>query len=178
MIIKCVVCGKEVEAIKSTKKYCSTECSNTMRRMKWAEKDKTKSESKTMAEKKCLICNKPFSPKSAAANQRSCCYDCMPEGVQLTRGGFLAKIKQHQGGKCIRCGYDKCLKALEFHHIDPTKKDFTISNDHFKLTDAVKEVKKCILLCSNCHKEFHDNMWTLNELNIEGMEEVESNGIN
>ena len=89
----------------------------------------------------------------------------MPDGIQFTRGLFLAKIKQLRGGACIKCGYNKCIKALEFHHIDPAQKDFTISNDHFKLKDAVEESKKCVLLCSNCHKELHDNMWTLDELN-------------
>ena len=85
---------------------------------------------------------------------------------------FLAKIKETRGGKCVRCGYNKCLKALEFHHIDPSKKDFTISNDHFKLLEAVEETKKCILICSNCHKEFHDNLWSLDELNLKEKEEV------
>lgn len=87
---------------------------------------------------------------------------------------FLAKIKGHRGGKCIRCGYSRCLKALEFHHLDPSQKDFTISNDHFKLKEAIEESKKCILLCSNCHKEFHNNLWTLDELNLEESEEVKS----
>lgn len=86
---------------------------------------------------------------------------------------FLAKIKEVRGGRCIRCGYNKCIKALEFHHLDPSQKDFTISNDHFKLLEAIEESKKCILLCSNCHKEFHDNLWSLDELNLE-KEEVES----
>ena len=131
-----------------------------------------------MPEKECPICSKKFRPKNASANQRTCCYDCMPDGTQLTRGGFLAKLKEARGGKCVKCGYNKCLKALEFHHLDPSQKDFTISNDHFKLLDAVAESKKCILICSNCHKELHDNMWTIEELNLEEMEEVEPNGIN
>lgn len=88
----------------------------------------------------------------------------MPDGTQLTRGMFLAKIKERQGGKCIKCGYDKCIKALEFHHLDPSKKDFTISNDHFKLLDAVNESKKCVLICSNCHKKLHDNLWSIEDL--------------
>lgn len=125
-----------------------------------------------MPEKTCVICGTMFRPKTSAANQRTCCYDCMPDGVQLTRGDFLAHIKLLRGGKCIRCGYNKCLKALEFHHLDPTQKDFTISNDHFKLREAVEESKKCILLCSNCHKEFHDNLWDLSELNLNESEEV------
>jgi hypothetical protein len=177
MINTCVVCGKKFEAQRSTKKYCSNDCMNAMRRLKWANRDKVEKKQQLMPEKECPICNKKFRPKSAAANQRTCCYDCMPDGVQLTRGAFLAKIKEQRGGKCIRCGYNKCVKALEFHHLDPAKKDFTISNDHFKLLDAVKESKKCILICSNCHKELHDGMWTIDELNLEEMEEVEPDEI-
>lgn len=30
---------------------------------------------------------------------------------------------EYMGGKCVRCGYDKCQAALEFHHLDPSKKD-------------------------------------------------------
>lgn len=169
MIVKCTVCNTEFEAKRTTKKYCSIECMNMARRQKYAEA-KTNGFNPTkrgIYEKQCLICGKTFVPKSSAANQRSCCYGCMPDGEQLTRGGFLAKIKQQRGGKCIRCGYNRCIKALEFHHLDPSKKDFTISNDHFKLADAVKESKKCILICSNCHKELHDGLWNINDLKLE-----------
>ena len=176
MKIKCIVCGKEVEAQKSTKKYCSTECANAMRRKKWAERSKQEEKKETiMPEKECLLCGKIFRPKTAAANLRTCCYDCMPDGEQLTRGGFLAKIKELRGGKCVRCGYDTCIKALEFHHVDPTQKDFTISNDHFKLKEAIEESKKCILICSNCHKELHDGMWSIEDLKIIDKEEIEPN---
>lgn len=60
------------------------------------------------------------------------------------------------GGRCVRCGYDKCLGALEFHHLDPFKKD-----PQFKTMNAwpykrkKKELKKCELLCANCHREKH-----------------------
>ena len=176
MKIKCIVCGKEVEAQKSTKKYCSMECANAMRRKRWAEREKQKEKKETiMPEKECLLCGKTFRPKTAAANLRTCCYDCMPDGEQLTRGGFLAKIKELRGGKCVRCGYNTCIKALEFHHIDPTQKDFTISNDHFKLKEAIEESKKCILICSNCHKELHDGMWSIEDLKIIDKEEIEPN---
>lgn len=168
MIVKCIICGKEFEAQKSTKKYCSNECLNASRRKKYAEKGRIRG----ISEKVCPICGKTFTPKSAAASQRICCYDCMPNGIQLTRGMFLAKIKEQRGGRCVRCGYNKCIKALEFHHIDPSQKDFTISNDHFKLLDAIEESKKCILICSNCHKELHDNLWNIEDLNFEESEEV------
>ena len=163
--VKCIVCEKEFQSQKTTKKYCSTECMNAMRRQKWAERQRQpKNITYKGEEKTCLICNKKFYPKNSLANQRKCCYDCMPDGIQLTRGMFLAKIKETRGGKCVRCGYNKCLKALEFHHLDPSQKDFTISNDHFRLEETVNESKKCILICSNCHKELHDNMWSIDEL--------------
>lgn len=158
----CVVCNKEFEAIRTTKKYCSKECENKARIERLKQKKNN--------DKKCLLCGEIFILKSSYATQRMCCYNCMPEGTQLTRGMFLAKIKQLRGGACVRCGYNKCMKALEFHHIDPTKKDFTISNDHFKLIEALEESKKCILLCSNCHKEFHDNLWKLEDLTKEEVE--------
>lgn len=60
------------------------------------------------------------------------------------------------GGKCCLCGYNKCLSALEFHHTDPTKKDFTISNSpHMAFEKSLQEAKKCILVCANCHREIH-----------------------
>lgn len=146
-----------------------------MRRQKWADRERfPKDISYKGAVKVCPICGKEFYPKDSNANQRQCCYDCMPEGTQLTRGMFLAKIKEARGGKCVRCGYDKCIKALEFHHIDPQQKEFTISNGNFRLQEAIKESQKCILICSNCHKELHDDMWNIEDLEInQELEEVE-----
>ena len=171
----CVICGKEFESIKSTKKYCSQECINTARRLRYQNRDKSKEPIKNRAYngpvKTCPICGKNFEPKNALASQRVCCYDCMPEGTQLTRGGFLAKLKEARGGQCVKCGYNKCIQALEFHHIDPTKKDFTISNTNFKILEAVEESKKCILLCSNCHRELHAGLWDLKELDLEERKE-------
>ena len=40
MINKCVICGNEFEAVRSTKKYCSIECQNASRREKYANKEK------------------------------------------------------------------------------------------------------------------------------------------
>lgn len=73
----------------------------------------------------------------------------------------LARFKrlclEYKGGKCVRCGYDKCSGALVFHHRDPSEKGFYISGKSLcKLYDAVKkELDKCDLLCANCHAEVH-----------------------
>lgn len=62
------------------------------------------------------------------------------------------------GGECSICGYKKCLSALEFHHMNPSTKEFGLANarsnkKHFENFD--NELEKCILLCANCHREFH-----------------------
>lgn len=62
----------------------------------------------------------------------------------------------YKGGKCIVCGYDKYLGALDFHHVDPTKKEFNISKlDTYSLAILNVELDKCILVCKNCHAEIH-----------------------
>jgi 5-methylcytosine-specific restriction endonuclease McrA len=67
---------------------------------------------------------------------------------------------QYKGGKCCICGYDKCYDALEFHHLDPSQKDFGLSsNGHTRSWEKVKEeLDKCILVCANCHREIHAHL--------------------
>lgn len=60
---------------------------------------------------------------------------------------------------CSICKYDKCDSAIHFHHLDPKTKLFQVSNMHsYSYVDIEKEIKKCILLCANCHAEMHENL--------------------
>ena len=63
----------------------------------------------------------------------------------------------YKGGKCQNCGYSRCADALEFHHTNPSQKDFNISNKgHTRSWKRVKEeLDKCVMLCANCHREIH-----------------------
>ena len=72
---------------------------------------------------------------------------------------FIKNIKKEAGG-CKICGYSRCLSALEFHHIDPTKKEAAISK-MLNLKNVVEELKNCVLLCSNCHREVHEGLTEL-----------------
>lgn len=64
------------------------------------------------------------------------------------------RAKEYLGNKCLICGYEKCIQALEFHHLIPEEKRFFLaSNFNKKWEYIVKELDKCILLCSNCHRE-------------------------
>lgn len=66
---------------------------------------------------------------------------------------------QQFGGKCQICGYDKCISALQFHHIDPSTKKYSPSYVIMrkKWEVAFAELQKCILVCANCHVEIHYN---------------------
>lgn len=66
------------------------------------------------------------------------------------------KAIELMGGKCNKCGYCRNYAALEFHHIDPSKKEFeSDAGRHKSWNKFINELKKCILLCSNCHREEH-----------------------
>ena len=59
----------------------------------------------------------------------------------------------YKGGKCEKCGYQKCISSMHFHHRDPKKKEFQISSKDAKWNIVKKELDKCDLLCANCHHE-------------------------
>lgn len=77
------------------------------------------------------------------------------------------KAIDYKGGCCQVCGYKKCNRSLDFHHMDPSKKDFTISKYKNKKIENLKsELDKCILVCSNCHGEIHDNILDVSNIKI------------
>jgi hypothetical protein len=65
--------------------------------------------------------------------------------------------------KCGICGYNKCIGALEFHHLNPAEKDFGLSSKGVTRawSKVSEELKKCVCLCANCHREVHNNMTTI-----------------
>lgn len=69
----------------------------------------------------------------------------------------------HKGGKCQFCGYSRYIGALDFHHIDPAKKNFKLSMEElYRSWDAItQEMDKCFLVCANCHREIHGGLMPL-----------------
>jgi hypothetical protein len=65
--------------------------------------------------------------------------------------------------KCVECGYEKSFAALDFHHVDPATKDHSILFNNYmgkaptpkRVSSVIGEINKCIVLCSNCHRELH-----------------------
>lgn len=83
------------------------------------------------------------------------------------------RIKKYQEKKCSTgcsiCGYNKCARSLQYHHLNREDKEFNIScvvsrhgvsKEKFK-----KELEKCILLCANCHGEVEEGMTKIDQSN-------------
>lgn len=80
--------------------------------------------------------------------------------VMSWRTKAKAKLVRIAGGSCRLCGYDKCVSALEFHHVDPSEKEFAITanTNTRSFATMINEVRKCILVCANCHREIHSGL--------------------
>lgn len=63
------------------------------------------------------------------------------------------------GDECQCCGYKKAISALEFHHLNPAEKEFSFNeNTNRSWSKTREELKKCILVCANCHREIHASL--------------------
>lgn len=80
--------------------------------------------------------------------------------IRETRIKKKKMLIDYKGGKCIKCGYNKCASALEFHHLNPNEKEFAFSASGLNRKDSIlkEEVDKCILVCANCHREIHEEL--------------------
>ena len=87
------------------------------------------------------------------------------ENVKSFRNRLKERATYVLGGKCQICGYDKCIQALDFHHVNPEEKssDFNANTNRSWQTTR-DEIKKCILLCANCHREVHAGVIPLENL--------------
>lgn len=80
------------------------------------------------------------------------------ERVKAWRHRIKQKMVDAMGGACQCCGYNICKEALAFHHIEPEHKDMGFGDlraNPKKWEKIVEELRKCILVCHNCHSEIH-----------------------
>ena len=147
-----MVCGKEFAATRRDAKYCGRACQSK------AARERAKAGIDTTI-RVCSKCGKEFRIIDSGYNRRYC-YNCVPK-THKTGAEARNRIKiwalEYKGTKCEICGHNRCIDALEFHHLNPNEKDFSISDRSLILDWELikKELDKCILVCSNCHREIH-----------------------
>lgn len=89
------------------------------------------------------------------------------------RRRLKCKAVDFSGGACLKCGYNRSEAGLDFHHVDPTKKDLQIASGMTRSWDAIlPELRKTILLCKVCHSELHYGDWELGTDIIEKQQDI------
>lgn len=120
-----------------------------------------------MKTKLCPVCSQTkllsefgIRHKRGADKPSSYCKSCDNKRVKERQRNLKQQCVDYKGGVCSICGYNKCLGALEFHHLNPEEKDFGIAKLRCKnINDVIKqELDKCILVCANCHRELHETV--------------------
>ena len=174
MMKMCKKCGKDLpnwvtidgeRKNISSRKYCF-DCSP------WGKHNTKKLEKKGLEllennEKQCSKCGKvkktlEFHRKNTEGRFSSWCKQCLYDSQKIRWKDRKRKAISLFGGKCGKCGYDKNLACLDFHHLDPSQKKEGWKTLRLKSWDKiVKELKKCILLCCRCHRELHSPDWNL-----------------
>lgn len=74
------------------------------------------------------------------------------------------KAMAHMGNKCMHFGipYDgKNAPIFEFHHSDPNEKEIGVTRilTNWTWEKVLEEMKKCVLICANCHNKHHGGEW-------------------
>lgn len=116
-------------------------------------------------EKECPCCRKSkkiedFYDRRGKKGGSVYCIECSNNESRERGRIFKKKCVDYKGGCCEKCGYDKYVGALQFHHLDPKEKDFALSRvKSHKFDKKIKEeLDKCTLVCANCHFEIHGSM--------------------
>lgn len=106
------------------------------------------------------LSNKHFYKRRTGDGHTSYCRDCLKTQARERQTEFKKRCVEYKGGSCVICGYNKCLAAMDFHHLDPSKKEFRLSQkkDRRNWNQIAEELDKCVLLCCRCHREVHDGV--------------------
>ena len=96
-------------------------------------------------------------PKNFTKGRYTECKRCRTGYNKKTVHENKIRCLQHLGGRCACCGYTgRCNEVFDIHHINPDKKSETFKTHRFWSWEKLKiELADCLLLCSNCHREFH-----------------------
>lgn len=104
----------------------------------------------------CLYCKNSFLYLRKQKGTTDICPSCYCNRHRWHLKNFMI---QYKGGGCQVCGYNKCQRSLDFHHMDHTRKDFNFGGKHCIAWKKIREeLDKCICLCKNCHGEVHEGI--------------------
>jgi len=137
--------------------FCSIECSRL-----WQKANLTKDISDPNGARKCSCCGMvklrtDFNSKSKSGGLHSYCKKCLYLYQMKRWNKKKIMAVKYKGGKCVKCGLIDHPTVYDFHHPN-NDKDTDFSNLRNKKWETiVKEIDKCVLMCSVCHRKEHFN---------------------
>lgn len=152
------IVGVERASSARKRKFCSRSCAASYNNSVAIKRPRRRT---------CLVCNEAIlsGRKYCSENCRAFHNSLRPrtrfdsaKAVIEWRQRVKLRAIQYKGGRCQVCGYNRCARALTFHHLLPAQKEFNVSGSTRAWRVVKAELDKCILLCSNCHAEAHDGM--------------------
>ena len=159
----CLNCNNEFSPRTRNHRYCSTKCCNQAfhkrhpdRQSKYAHKSRMK------VAVYCKVCKNPIPIENRKMGVVFCSNVCRTsqkrenaKKYQLAKKQSVEQYKLSRG--CCRCHYKVCAAALDFHHLKPAEKMCGLKQSSWSPTSkrVQAELKKCIILCKNCHYELH-----------------------
>jgi len=81
------------------------------------------------------------------------------KACRIRTHAIMGHCKDVRGNKCEMCGR---LDGLDFHHKNPKDKRFKISSRYYLTDSLLEELKKCFLVCKNCHQKRHKELRVAN----------------
>ena len=192
-MVNCLQCGIEITPSEKYKKYnpnpnkkikfCSTKCGTEHRRhnnRQYARdyaKNRYHEQDNLKAIVKCTYCKTPLSYNRKKMNlfPKTCSNECAilkeelrQKNMKISHDKSAAKrlkayheFKTNQG--CLVCGYNTYGGSLDFHHINRDEKKILISTNNYRRKSGIAEMKKCVLVCKNCHYEIHGGLIKIDE---------------
>ena len=111
----------------------------------------------------CRFCRREYYYDPKRGHSGTTCNSCL-----VNRRRYKRKVRaiEYKGGVCVKCGYDghQCPGAMDFHHRDPSQKDFAIGGTHcLKWERVAAELDKCDMYCCRCHREVE---WEMDQATV------------
>lgn len=163
--MNCLGCQKTFEAPtrevkRGNGKFCSRDCFKSSGGLQDAAKKAADLVRTAEVAVVCAYCGATSYRKPARQRSKSNTYFCSrvcKDHGQRIENGITAIHPSHYGTEngvryrklalsekgsiCERCGYNKCLSALQVHHLDKNRSNNRLEN--------------LMVLCANCHCEVH-----------------------
>ena len=115
-----------------------------------------KNKSKGHKHARCSVCYKEIRKKNYEKNKSY----YLKKNVRLKKQNKEWYVEYKKNKSCVVCGESESV-CLDFHHLNGDDKDFLVSKMQYSTYSKetiMKEMEKCVILCSNCHRKVHANI--------------------